>query len=214
MLRNKIFGSILLALCLCIPLCTCACGFGIKASAEEYMRLDVDTRIELAESKYSEFAKNPYRKYEVMISFRDIPYMEIPVLLAEQNSIISAFHYYEYEGERVYGGYTDCEGKSVERVISHYYDSVYAMISGNIENYNPPKGIEGAELDEFLQSSEDNLRMLISQREAMDRGEFLVYGMRIVMSGRDIADILDSEYVLAVEILNFDNNNVIVPILE
>ncbi|MBR3845868.1 MAG: hypothetical protein IKM40_04790 [Clostridia bacterium] len=67
-------------------------------------------------------------------------------------------------------------------------------------------------LEDELRDAEHSLEQFLLQKEAMDNGDFYIYGIRLLMTGAEIEKILSDENVLLVEILNFDNNNLIVPI--
>lgn len=229
-------------------------------TASEYMQLSKESRVEYAQERYSQFAENPDKKYEILISFKEVPYAEIATLLSGQSNIISAFHCFEAGGECAVGGYTECEGKTAEQVIKDYYASIYNLVVGQIESYddyvaalkesfgvdtdfvasgdaNKPNDTFGRDVDTSgkdvdtssikisrenkeenttletaLQDAEHSLSQFVLQREAMDNGNFYIYGIRIVMSGAEIDALLSNKSVALVEILSFDNNNLITPI--
>ena len=233
----------------------------MTASAAEYMQLSKESRMEYAQERYAEFAANPDKKYEILISFNEVPYTEIATLLSGQSNIISAFHCFEANGECAMGGYTECEGKLAEQVIEDYYASIYNLVVGQIESYDDyvrelkksfgadtdfsadidanksedadANKLEGANgkvvdtspievseeskkptttLEDALKDAEHSLAQFLLQKEAMDNGNFHIYGIRIVMTGAEIDALLSSNTVALVEILNFDNNSLITPI--
>lgn len=233
----------------------------ITASAAEYMQLSKESRVAYAQERYALFTSNPDKKYEIMISFNEVPYTEIAALISDQSTVISAFHCFEANGQCAVGGYTECEGKTAERVISDYYTSIYNLVVGQIESYddyvrelkksfgvdsdfsasegansskdtgaNKLEGTNGkvvdtspieingknkksnTTLEDVLKDAELSLSQFVLQKEAMDKGNFHIYGMRVVMTGSEIDALLSSNTVALVEILNFDNNSLITPI--
>ncbi len=225
----------------------------MTASAAEYMQLSKESRMEYAQDRYTEFAANPDKEYEILISFNEVPYKEIAALLSGQSNIIAAFHCFEANGECAIGGYTECEGKVAEKVIEDYYSSIYNLVVGQIESYdnfveelkksyevdtdfvadegaNEPDDTYGKKIDTFpvevngkskepcmtledeLRDAEHSLTQFVLQKEAMDNGDFYIYGIRLVMTGAEIEELLSSDNVALVEILDFDNNNLITPI--
>lgn len=223
------------------------------ASAAEYMQLSKESRMEYAQERYAEFAANPDKEYEILISFNEVPYKEIAALLSEQSNIISAFHCFEANGECAIGGYIDCEGKIAEEVIEDYYASVYNLVIGQIESYDDfieelrkayevdtdfvadeganelddtygkevdtsPVEVsgEGKEpcmtLEDELLEAEYSLTQFILQKEAMENGDFFIYGIRLVMTGAEVEELLSSDIVALVEVLDFDNNDLVTPI--
>jgi len=225
----------------------------VSVSAAEYVRFDKETRVKFAQERYCEFSSNPEKKYEVLVSFKNVPYKEISSLMAGEDNIISAFHCFEANGECAVGGYTECEGKNAERVVEDYYASIYNLISGQIESYDgfvaglrksfgfddgfaeekqaydlpdtfgkeidtSPIIIEDSQkepdmtIEEALQDASHSLAQFVLQKEAMDNGDFYIYGMRLVMTGSEIEKLLSNDIVTLVEILDFDNNSIITPI--
>lgn len=225
----------------------------MTASAAEYMQLSKESRMEYAQDRYTEFAANPDKEYEILISFNEVPYKEIAALLSGQSNIIAAFHCFEANGECVMGGYTECEGKTAEQVIADYYANIYNLVAGQIESYDDyvrelkksfgedpefsadmhtnqveeedANNLEGANgkvvdtspieistLEDVLKDAELSLAQFVLQKEAMDNGDFYIYGIRMVMTGAEIDTLLSSDNVALVEILDFDNNNLITPI--
>ena len=200
--------------------------FPLHTNASKYMQLSKGSRIEYAQKRYEEFTNHPDKEFEVLISFREVPYTEISALLAGQGNIISAFHCFEANGECAIGGYTECEGKSAEKVIEDYYENIYNLVTGQVEGYDDY--IEGLKksygsdeeantepniaLETALIDAEHSLKQFVLQKEAMDRGEFYIYGIRLVMTGAEIDKLIASDVVALVEILDFDNNNLLTPI--
>ena len=225
----------------------------VTASAAEYMQLSKENRKEYAQERYAEFAANPDKKYEILISFNEVPYTEIATLLSGQSNIISAFHSFEANGECAMGGYTECEGKLAEQVIEDYYASIYNLVVGQIESYDDfieelrkayevdtdfvadeganelddtygkevdtsPVEVsgEGKEpcmtLEDELLEAEYSLTQFILQKEAMENGDFFIYGIRLVMTGAEVEELLSSDIVALVEVLDFDNNDLVTPI--
>ena len=79
----------------------------VAASAIEYMHLSAQERIDIAKMRYSEFRANPEKEFEIMLSLEYMPHDEVAALLANENNIITAYHYFEANGECVYGGYNE-----------------------------------------------------------------------------------------------------------
>lgn len=199
----------------------------ISVSAAEYMRLSKESRVECAQNRYAVFAANPNKKYEVLISFVEVPYTEIATLLYGQSKVISAFHCFEANGECAIGSYTECEGKAAEQVIEDYYANIHNLVVGQIESYDDyvealkkSYGVDTNEesnepiiaLENALRDAELSLAQFVLQKEAMDNGDFYIYGIRLVMTGAEIEELLSSNIVVLVEILDFDNNNLLTPI--
>ena len=246
-----LIATIAIAITLAVTLTTIL--HPVKASAAEYMKLSIDDRVSRAQSRYSEFAANPKKEYEVLISFKEVPYTRIATLLEEQDHIISAFHCFNSDGNHAYGGYTECENKSGDEVLFDYYASVYNLVVGQIESYvdlvaglresyqvpdfslnaqqeDDCEDFFGKEIDtspiiiedqikepdvtleDELIEAEQSFLQFVAQKNAMDNGNFYVYGMRIVMTGEGIEEMLANDWVELIEILDFDNNNVITPI--
>lgn len=204
-----------------------ACSvFPLNAKAADYMRLSKENRIEYAQKRYEEFTNNPDKKFEVLISLKEVPYTEISALLSGQGDIISAFHCFEANGECAVGGYTECEGKNAEKVIEDYYANIYNLVAGQVEGYDDYieslKQSYGYDeeaskepniaLETALKDAEHSLAQFVLQKEAMDRGEFYIYGVRLVMTGAEIDKLIASDVVALVEILDFDNDDLLTPI--
>ena len=246
-----LIATIVIAITLAVALTTIL--WPVEASATGYMKRSITDRISYEQSRYSEFAANPKKEYEVLISFKEVPYTRIATLLAEEDHIISAFHCFYAEGNRAYGGYTECENKRGDEVIHDYYASVYNLVVGQIENYdnlifelkksyqvpdfslNTQHKDEGEKffgkkidtsqitieepikdadvtLEDELIEAEQSYFQFVAQKKAMDNGDFHVYGIRIVMTGEAIEEMLAYDLVELIEILDFDNNNVISPL--
>lgn len=62
-------------------------------------------------------------------------------------------------------------------------------------------------------AAKDQLRHLMEQKESMEAGKFFITGVRVKAKNSDIYSLAKSGKVLAVEILNFDNNDIITPII-
>lgn len=225
----------------------------VTASAAKYMQLSKESRVEYAQARYAQFAANPDKEYEILISFNEVPYTEIAALLSGQSNIISAFHCFEADGECAIGSYTECEGKVAAQVIEDYYSSIYNLVVGQIESYDnfveelkksyevdtyfvadegatksddtygkkidtSPVEVNGKSkepcmtLEDELRDAERSLTQFVLQKEAMDNGDFYIYGIRLVMTGAEIEELLSSNTVALVEILDFYNNNLLTPI--
>lgn len=82
------------------------------------MKLSNERRVEYAQDRYAQFAANPDKQYEILISFNEVPYSEIAALLSGQSKIISAFHCFEADGECAVGSYIECKGKLRQKACS------------------------------------------------------------------------------------------------
>lgn len=223
------------------------------AHAAEYMRLSKDDRTKYAQERYTEFSQNANKNFEIMISFNNASYRDIASLLSGEDNIISAFHYFEANGECAIGSYTDCKGKDAERVLDDYYSSIYNLVVGQIENQtdyieeleksneiepsfivddivndstdtfekeldtspiiiDDSSDAPDVSLEDELRYAKFSLGQFILQKEAMDNGYFNIYGIRLVMTGAEIERLLYNDTVSLVEILDFDNNNLITPV--
>ena len=227
MLKKKVPLFIFVSV-IAILLITLACTLRpVSVSAAEYMGLSKESRVEYAQDRYGVFAANPNKKYEILISFNEVPYAEIATLLSGQSKVISAFHCFEANGECAMGSYTECEGKAAEQVIEDYYANIHNLVAGQIESYDDyvealkkSFGVDTNEeskepniaLENALRDAERSHAQFLLQKEAMDNGDFCIYGIRIVMTGTEIDALLSSDTVALVEILNFDNNSLITPI--
>ena len=67
-------------------------------------------------------------------------------------------------------------------------------------------------LEDELTEAEQSYFQFVAQKNAMDNGDFHVYGIRLIMTGEAIEEILVNDWVELIEILDFDNNKVISPI--
>ncbi len=258
MLKKRVALFVLVSAIAIIAI-TLACTLRpVSASAAEHMQLSKESRVEYAQERYSQFAANPDKAYEILISFNEVPYLEIAELLSGQSNIIAAFHCFEADGKCAVGGYNECEGKTAEKVIKDYFASIYNLVVGQIEGYDDyvaalkksfgvdddfvadtnktndtyendvgtsGKAVdtssikisgdskeEHTTLETALQDAERSLSQFVMQKESMENGNFYIYGIRISMTGAEIDALLSSKSVALVEILNFDNNNLITPI--
>lgn len=70
--------------------------------------------------------------------------------------------------------------------------------------------------DEVLmeyKAAKEQLTHLQEQKEDMEAGKFFITGIRVKAKNSDLYALAKSGKVLAVEILNYDNNNIITPII-
>ena len=67
-------------------------------------------------------------------------------------------------------------------------------------------------MDEAIASAKNNLDQFKQQKETMDNGKFYIYGLRLVMTGSEIEKLQQAKNVTLVEILDFDNNDIITPL--
>ena len=224
-MRNKKWrNAVIVFTVVVVSLLVSGCSL-VKASAADYMRLSEEDRVDYAQRNYPKFSENPDKKFEVLVSFRNVPYQELASLLDGQSNIISAFHCFEANGECAVGGYTECQGKAAQTVINDYYLSIYNLVVGQIESHDDlvekiKKSYETGDeakasdvaMEEELRDAERIYEQFVLQKEAMDNGEFHIYGMRLIMTGAEIEKLLYSDAVVLVEILEFDNNNILTPI--
>ena len=191
------------------------------------MQLSKENRFEYAQKRYEEFTNNPDTEFEVLISFKIARHTDIIALLSDQDNIISVFHCFRYRfGENAGDGYTECEGKDAKQVFENYYDNIYSSVVGQVEFYD--EYIESLKesfgydeegntepniaLETALNDAEKALAQYIMQKEAMELEGFHIYGVRLVMTGAEISELITSDAVALVEILDFDNNDLITPI--
>jgi hypothetical protein len=163
----------------------------------------------------------------------------LATFLPESSEIISEFHFCASTVKTEYGGYVDCQDKSVAQIQSDYYAEIYEMIVASIEaQSNLLSGVEAriqeeaelggldpsAEPDPDAPSILDSYKMeresivadlehMRQQKESMDAGLFAVSGVRLRAKNAEIAAIAGLPQVLAVENLHYDNNSVITPII-
>lgn len=71
-----------------------------------------------------------------------------------------------------------------------------------------------AEIEKEISAMQKCLKNLILQKESMDKGEFNITGVRILDKNSEIYELTQKSQVKAIEILDFDNNNLIKPIIE
>lgn len=224
-MRNKKWrNAVIVFTVVVVSLLASGCSL-VKASAADYMRLSEEDRVDYAQRNYLKFSESPDKKFEVLVSFRDVSCQELASLLDGQSNIISAFHCFEVNGECAVGGYTECQGKVAQTVINDYYLSIYNLVVGQIESHDDlvekiKKSYETGDeakasdvaMEEELRDEERIYEQFVLQKEAMDNGEFHIYGMRLIMTGAEIEKLLYSDAVVLVEILEFDNNNILTPI--
>ena len=52
-----------------------------------------------------------------------------------------------------------------------------------------------------------------AQKQSMDSNSFILTGIRIIAENNSLVEMLSSSEIIAIEILNFDNNDLITPII-
>jgi len=214
----------------------CLNAFAVPASATEYMKKTAVQRLEHAENRYAELRANPEGKTEVLISFKDVSLSELHALLPQNCDVSVVYHYYTNGTKTVTGAYLRGQGKSIKEIQAAYYSEIHNMLVSNIEaceeeiqNYyklymldhslteaqfntmkiDPAWTNENetiSELEERIEFQKEHLRQL-------KQGNFDLRGIRITASNADIVKMLESNNVLMVEILDFDNNNIVVPVI-
>ena len=225
-LYKKVPFFVLLSVVAIVSIILAYSVFPLYTNASKYMQLSKESRIEYAQKRYEEFTNHPDKEFEVLISFKMTWYSDIIALLSNQGNMITAFYCFERFGEYAGGGYTECEGKDAKQVFENYYDNIYNSVVGQVEFYDEyiESLKESFEYDEevstgpnialetALNDAEQALAQYIAQKEAMEHGGFHIYGVRLVMTGAEIESILRSDLVGLVEILDFDNNDLLTPI--
>ena len=205
-------------------------------SAAEYVKYTAEQRLENAAARYGELKKNPSKKTEVLISFKNVTLDELTDILPENAEIVRVFHYYTYNGKTVTGAYAACEGKNLAEIQSSYYCEIHGMIESNIaaleeekqavyeqymldfsiapEDFNPEDMLPEWEYDgETVEEIEERIAYNRKHLEDMENGKFDLRGIRIKAVNSDIEKLIESDKVFMVEILDFDNNDIIVPVI-
>lgn len=191
-------------------------GFSLltpAASAAEYMNLSADERVSHAQNRYTEFSDKANKEFEVLITFSSTNADEVVELLKGEDDIIAAFHYFSANGETAAGGYTECSGETIEAIMDDYYRSIYNMVVGQIDSHDEYVAGFDQEDKDALKEAEWRLGQMILQKKAMENGDFMISGIRLKATGESISKWLASEKIALVEILEFDNNSFISPML-
>ena len=191
-----------------VVLVAAVCGIAISSvlpvttSASEYMEMSDDARVMYAQKQYKTILANS-QSQEILVTFNEATVKEILQILPSDTQTVSVFHYFHADGETVNGAYTNCANKTVEQILKDYFNVIYNMVVGQLESYDA----SGKDTDS------QNYRMLLRQKEAMENGQFCISGIRIVATAEQVKTILNNEKVFLVEALNFDNNNIISPLI-
>ncbi len=110
---------------------------------------------------------------------------------------------------RLYG----MQRKTIEIILDDYYESIYNMVVGQIDSHDDyVAGLNQMDKD-ALKEAERRLTQLILQKEAMENGDFMISGIRLKATGENISKLLGYEKIALIEILEFDNNSLISPML-
>lgn len=208
-----------------------------RASTLEYMKNSPEQRILMANERIENIRNTPDKKSEAMISLmKETLYNDVAALLPENCEIISEFHSYTSSVKTVYGGYYDCANKSIEDIQTDYYDQIYGLVVNGIgeqekmldeiESRLVAVGIDPEteavpentphDYDELLKEykvAKEHLIHLQEQKQDMEAGRFYITGIRVKAKNSDLYALAKSGKVLAVEILNFDNNDIITPVI-
>ena len=211
--KKKVFTLCLSVILICV---LAFFAYPSKASANEYLNLSKEERISVARAEYSKYSEKPDQKTEVLVTFKHITAGEIIDIIDDNVEIISAFHSFTALGQTAVGGYTDCEGKTVEEVMIDYYDSIYGMLGAAISNYEDNQvsaGKNTPEVNPWVEKMSGEYKRFVLQKEAMEAGGFTITGIRMVAENRVISNLITSEKVYLVEKLDFDNNGIITPMI-
>lgn len=209
--------------------------FSLPASAAEYMKNTAVQRKELAEARYDELISNPQKESEVLISLKNVNLNQLNDLISDDYEIISVYHYYTDGKKVVTGAYTACSGKKISEIQSAYLSEISGMLESNIQgltsdidNYYYQYMLDySIDVDDFDPLTIDpdwaqeeslaelNERLLFNtiHLEKVKGGEIILRGVRVKGLNSDIVKLLDSDNISMIEILDFDNNNLIAPVI-
>lgn len=194
-------------------------------------------RQEYAENRYAELRANPEGKTEVLISFKDVNLSEIHTLLPQNCDVSVVYHYYTDGTKTVTGAYLKGRGKNIKEIQVAYYSEIHDMLVSNIEAceeeiqnyynlYMLDYSLTEAEFNalradpewtsdnETISELEARLEFHKEHLNQVKQGNFDLRGIRITASNADIVKMLDSSKVLMVEILDFDDNDIVVPVID
>ena len=200
-----------------------------KASAAEYMAQTASERITSASSAYAYFTANPNQTTEVLVSLDSLESANLASLLPSDCEIVSLFHEFTYGGTSVYGGYRNCAQKTLPQIQRTYFDEIYGLVEATIvdlekriSDYNEQLLLDyggAASIDSVANQDvemfelKEKLDFYKAQKQSMDSNSFILTGIRIIAENNSLVEMLSSSEIIAIEILNFDNNDLITPII-
>lgn len=200
-----------------------------KANAADYMKLDYNERIDLAKKEYKCFSRNLDEYTEVLISFTDnIKLKDIDDIISNKFVTISLFHYFVSSKQIITGGYIDCKNKTLNCIQDDYYKDLLFLINDKIETLsNEIRKIEKGHLEELekercedqqpltnkIKMYNENIEMLLLQKEEIINNNISVSGIRLYAKNEDIVVLLNDDSVRLIEVLNFDNPDIVTPLL-
>jgi len=202
-----------------------------KISAIEYMKFDKSERKSHAEERYNVFEKNPEDYTDVLITTEHRTINYIFEKLPEDCEIISVYHCFSYSGRVMTGAYLDCKSKGKNEIQSAYYDEIHQLVVGAIHNTKkrlreineqiledysgelPTSVIERSnDEEELIIDLETKLKYYEAQLNDLEQNNLQIYGVRIVMKNSDIEKLTCDPDVKLIEIMDFDNNDIITPL--
>lgn len=179
-----------------------------------YLMSDANRR-EAAMQRYSTFSSDPTAETEVLISFDDVTSSDVLAILPSNVEVIACFHYYDSGSGVVGGGYFGCEGKTVEQVLSDYYQSIYDMtynavvrassrvaaLDRKISNLQSV-GADVSGLVEQFNSEIQQIQIDQAQLEEMEQGNFMISGIRIKAANSALNSLTGLSSVYSIEIID------------
>jgi len=202
-----------------------------KISAMEYMKLNATERKSYAEERYNVFEKNPKDYNDVLITTKHKRINYIFDKLPEDCEIISVYHCFTYNGRTMTGAYFDCKSKGKNEIQSAYYDEIHQLVLGAIDNnkkrlreingqfledYSDDLPISVVERsndeEELLRDLESKLKYYEAQLNDLEENNLQIYGLRIVAKNIDLEKLTHDPDVKIIEIMNFDNNDIVTPL--
>ncbi|MBQ2758202.1 MAG: hypothetical protein IKJ88_08310 [Clostridia bacterium] len=196
-----------------------------KVSAREYMKFNISDRLAYAENRYNEFAELPEKEFTVMLSFNDDVSLEEYANL----DIIASYHNLVTEsGRQSSGCYINNSQMKSNKIIKAHKEELYDVICSNLSELENKRENLQAELDslktyskesddfcefyETIEKLQNQIDKLKEDKKALREDKLQISGMKVKGSGAEMLNLIAEDFVYVVEILDFDNNNIITPI--
>lgn len=201
-----------------------------KVSAKQYMELDSNERIKYATEQYAEFYKKPEEQFTAIVNFNDISIDSLEELFSENSEILVSYHCIITSNGNVFTGcYDNVERIKAKNVLIAHRDAInsftnatllkleekYAtlMSDGANEKYLKKESDANSEYYQVLQKLNQTINKTKEKQKALLDGKFRISGVKFKATGKEFLKIIDNNAVRLVELLEFDNNNIITPIL-
>ncbi len=236
MIKNKkiIVSTITMITVIILIITVLSVNFAAPASAVEYMKNSAQQRLSIAELRYSDLSNNPSEKSEVLISLSNTTLDTVDALLPNGCEIIRVYHFFSDGNKTVTGAYNSCRNKNISDIQKSYFTEIYNMLLSNIEALEEEKqamynqymldfSISPNEFDpedmnkdwvyqgESISEIAARIAFNTEHLERMESVGLDLRGIRIKATNADLLDMLENENVKMIEILDYDNNDIIVP---